>query len=74
MSARRPTLALSLSLGLAALALLGGCQRNEPPPTVIVAPGPAGEPGPAGQTGATGQAGQPGAVVVVTPPASAASA
>ncbi len=69
-----PTLAptLSLTFSLVALAMLGGCQRNEPPPppAVIVAPGPAGEPGPAGQTGATGQ---PGALVVVTPAASAAS-
>ncbi|WP_157281995.1 hypothetical protein [Pelomonas sp. Root1237] len=37
--------ALALCLPMLAL-LLGGCQRNEPPPTVIVAPGPAGEPGP----------------------------
>lgn len=61
---------LALLLSAALLGLLGACQRNEPPPTVIVAP--AGEPGPAG---ATGEAGKPGTntVVVVTPPASAAS-
>lgn len=68
-------LALAFLLPILALSL-GGCQRNEPPPTVIVAPGPAGEPGTPGATGATGEAGKPGtsAVVVVTPPASAASA
>ncbi|WP_457442774.1 hypothetical protein [Roseateles sp. P5_E4] len=67
--------ALALCLPMLAL-LLDGCQRNEPPPTVIVAPGPAGEPGPPGATGATGEAGKAGAaaVVVVTPAASAASA
>ena len=57
-------------------ALLVGCQRAEPPPTVIVAPGPAGEPGAVGATGATGDAGKPGTnttVIVTTPPASAAS-
>jgi len=70
----RPT-ALALCLPILAL-LLSGCQRNEPVPTVIVAPGPAGEPGPPGATGATGEAGKAGgaAVVVVTPAASAASA
>lgn len=70
------SLSFALALPLAAL-LLAGCQRNEPPPapTVIVAPGPTGEPGPAGATGATGDTGKPGeaAVVVVVPPASAAS-
>lgn len=66
--------ALALLLPVLAL-LLGGCQRNEPPPTVIVAPGPAGEPGTPGAPGATGEPGKTGAtaVVVVTPPASAAS-
>ena len=69
MSSLLPALALS-TFAL----LLSGCQREAPPPTVIVAPGPAGEPGPVGATGATGDAGKPGAaIVVVTPPASAAS-
>lgn len=66
-----------LSLSLCALVLLlAGCQRNETPPTVVVAPGRAGEPGAPGATGATGEAGKAGAnaaVVIVTPPASAAS-
>lgn len=70
---------VTLSLCLAVL-LLCGCQRNEPPPTIIVAPGPVGEPvppGAPGSAGATGEAGKPGinaAVIVVTPAASAAPA
>jgi hypothetical protein len=70
MPSRLPSLALALPL---LALLLGGCQRDEPPPTVIVAPGPAGEPGTPGATGATGAAGKDGAVVVVQPAASAAS-
>jgi hypothetical protein len=61
-------------LSLSALVLLCACQRQEPPPpTVILAP--AGEPGAPGPAGATGETGKDGAtaVVVVTPPASAAS-
>lgn len=56
----RPALALSVLV-----LLLSACQRNEPPPTVIVAP--AGEPGPPGPAGATGETGKAG------PGASAAS-
>lgn len=49
---------------------LVACQKTEPPPAVVVVPGPTGA------TGATGEAGKPGTdatVIVVTPPASAAS-
>lgn len=61
------------ALSLSVLLLLSACQRNEPP-TVIVAPaGEPGTPGPAGATGETGKAGPSGSVVVVLPPASAAS-
>lgn len=64
------------ALSLSVLLLLSACQRNEPP-TVIVAPagepGTPGTPGPAGATGETGKAGPSGSVVVVLPPASAAS-
>lgn len=62
-------------LSLSVLVSLCACQRNDPPlpPTVVVAP--AGEPGAPGPAGATGETGKAGAntVVVVTPPASAAS-
>jgi hypothetical protein len=60
-----------ICLMLPAAASLVGCQKTEPPPAVVVVPGP---PGATGSTGATGDAGKPGtdgAVVVVTPAASA---
>lgn len=61
-----------VSIAMLAL-LLAGCQRNEPPPTVIVAPGPAGEPGPVGATGEAGKPGTNTTVIVAPLPASAAS-
>lgn len=64
---------LALLLLLNPLGLLSACERRESPPAVIVAP--AGEPGAPGTASPTGEAGTSGtnAVVIVAPPASAAS-
>ncbi len=65
--------AVCATLGLAA------CDRPtvvNVPPTPVAVPGPAGATGATGSTGSTGATGRPGdgaTVIVVTPPASAAS-